>query len=1010
MKQFSALLKPACATSPRRRTFAHRLSLTTAAAASLFILMPRLNADGIPHKKATAGKPSAKHILAKPDPMNSVKAVKAEIARLQKAAALRKKKDPDADAHEKKQNEAEEAGTDYYEAYLYYLQQRAYPKNAIDYSAYARAYAQRDRMAAARIGKAGAKGRLTPTGVWQFVGPNNLTIPYNTYYGRGPLAGRVNGFAFDSTAPGTYYLASVGGVWKTTNSGTTWTPLSDTWPNLRTSCIAIDPANHNTLYAGTGDYEGNQGTPYGIMKTTDGGATWTNYGKADFGEALVSAIVVDPETPALVTLTSGRGVNNGGNVWRSTDGGVTWNDPIGVGTNWSDLAISAKDGTGLRYYYAVGNLGQIFRSADRGVTWTQLSIAAFPAPPSEMRIATSPLDAKTVYLMDCENKMLWKSTNAGAAWTNITAGFPAADGADLFYNWSQSTFYDRALVCSSQTVGGNTTDVLYASLIDMTQYYFDAGASAWKWRSVGQTYQSDAALLHNDQHALAVNPSDPNTLLVGCDGGAYRFAYDPNASTWNYTSLNAALGITQFYKAAFHPTDPNRMLGGAQDNASPTSTGNLSTWGNFGGGDGGFSDINPNNTNVQYTSSQNLGITETTDNWATNHGISPDYGTEKPSFIAPVILDKKSPQYLYGGTNYLYRRDDTTGIWTPHVGTNALATYSITYIAVAPSDSNRIYTGSNTGELYMSTNFGGSFMQINTGTPALPNRAITYMAVDPTNPSKLYVTVGGSGSGHVFVCANTTAGARVWTDISGAGATGIPDINTNTIALDTDSPTNTYYVGNDVGVFMTTNGGTTWTNATQPLGLPNVQVNELAAVAGQHALYAATFGRGIWKINLAAPGYNVSGNITLEGVVNPASIATGSSIGAVTFIFRPTGGGSNLTKTATLGANGAYTLTSVPPGTYNLAIKAGKWLQVVVPVTITVGNVTGVNASLKGGDADNNNIVDIADFGILVNAYGGQFSTTGSGYNNQADFNCDGIVDIADFGILVNNYGSSGTP
>ena len=87
----------------------------------------------------------------------------------------------------------------------------------------------------------------------------------------------------------------------------------------------------------------------------------------------------------------------------------------------------------------------------------------------------------------------------------------------------------------------------------MTQYYFDAGTSAWKWRSVGQTYKSDAALLHNDQHALAVNPNDPNTLLVGCDGGAYRFVYDPNAGTWNYTSLNAALGITQFYKAGVPP-------------------------------------------------------------------------------------------------------------------------------------------------------------------------------------------------------------------------------------------------------------------------------------------------------------------------------------------------------------------------------------------------------------------------------------------------------------------------
>ena len=292
------------------------------------------------------------------------------------------------------------------------------------------------------------------------------------------------------------------------------------------------------------------------------------------------------------------------------------------------------------------------------------------------------------------------------------------------------------------------------------------------------------------------------------------------------------------------------------------------------------------------------------------------------------------------GTNYLYRRDDTTGMWTSHVGGVALASSGnyIAYITVAPSDSNRIYTGSNTGEVYMSTDFGANFKQINTGAPSLPNRAITYLVVDPANPNRLFVTVGGSGSGHVFVCANTTAAGRIWTNISGAGANAIPDINTNTIALDTDAPNNTYYIGNDVGVFITTNGGATWTNATQPLGLPNVQVNDLAAIAGQRTLYAATFGRGIWKIALGT-SYSVSGKIALEGITDPSTTAL--PVTPMTFFFTPISGGATTTVTQTLGALGAFSISGLTPGAYNLSVKGDKWLRSATTVNASAGNVTG---------------------------------------------------------------------
>src|SRR5262249_52409923 len=153
---------------------------------------------------------------------------------------------------------------------------------------------------------------------WEFIGPQNLPVPNRIYNGDSPIIGRVNAMAFDPVTSGTFYLASAtGGVWKTTDSGTTWKPLSDNWPSLQTSSLAIDPQNHNTIYVGTGDFDGSSGYSFGIMKTTDGGATWTNQGKTKFSYLAVSAIVVDPENSSIVTVTTGRGRNYWGYIWRS---------------------------------------------------------------------------------------------------------------------------------------------------------------------------------------------------------------------------------------------------------------------------------------------------------------------------------------------------------------------------------------------------------------------------------------------------------------------------------------------------------------------------------------------------------------------------------------------------------------------------------------------------------------------------------------------------------------------
>jgi hypothetical protein len=373
------------------------------------------------------------------------------------------------------------------------------------------------------------------------------------------------------------------------------------------------------------------------------------------------------------------------------------------------------------------------------------------------------------------------------------------------------------------------------------------------------------ALTHNDQHAIAVNPKDPNDILVGNDGGIYRVSIDEKTNDATFdTTLNKTLTITQFYRAAFHPTDPNIMLGGAQDNASPLLMGDRNNWKNVGGGDGGFAAINRDNPATQYASDEALdALVQTKNNWATAVNITGPWSGEVRTFIAPIALDPNNQNLLYAGTNYLWRRDDTKedDPWNsdaPHLGNQMLAvndkTDALTYIAVAPSDSKRIYTASQEGALWMSRDKGEHWKEVDGG---LPKYWITSIAVNPSAPNSILVGLSGTASkgdlphpGHLWLCDDTTAIPIRWKLVTGGALKALPNIPVNAVVEDPANPRSSFYVGTDVGFFVSTDGGATWQNASTNLNLPNVQINDLAYIPGTGYLMAATFGRGLWRIKM----------------------------------------------------------------------------------------------------------------------------------------------------------------
>lgn len=764
-------------------------------------------------------------------------------------------------SYEERREEAENheekgAGTEYLEALRAWIKPRAYPYDRIDADAYDAAIAQAKKMKAATIGNGKGGGTkaaavaVVPgvTGKWQFVGPKNLNTPYTTYYGQRPTSGRVNAVAYDPKNTKIIYAgAPQGGVMKSTDGGVSWTPIGDSWGYNTVSCIAVDPKSTSTIYVGTGDFQGLVGAyTMGIMKSTDGGNTWTNLGASLFGGAAVSAIAIDPNNSSILTITTGRGSDGVGKVYRSTNGGTSWTTAINTLANWSSASYAVADSSGKRSLYVTGN-GVLYRSDDSGATWTSLTAPGTANSFNLPFIAGSAVDPKTAYLMSTQDQKIYKSTDSGSTWNDITGSFPSSG------NWGQG-FYDWYIAAYKD----GTKDHLFVGLLDIVESP-DGGTT---WTSVGQAL-TGGAKTHSDQHSFAVNPSNPNEILFGNDGGLYMAT--GGAGKWAITGLSANLGITQFYNVVWHPSDKTRIIGGTQDNATPVALGNLAKWENVAGGDGGFCAINPANPNIQFATIYDFSIYMTKDNWKTENYISPDTGNDPLPFITPIFQDPVNTRYLYGCTSYLWRYDVQSGTWTARLGGTQLSNGSLIHtVAVAPSNGQIIYTGSDDGQIFMSTTAGSSWRRLNSSS--LPNRAITSISVNPSDPNDILVTVSGTGTKHLFECANTSAGTPAYVSRSGSGTSGLPDVPANIIERDPLKPKTTLYVGTDIGVFVSNDSGTTWANATVPLGLPNVQVNSLNANGRTGLLSAGTYGRGIWSINLGQGGMlNPSGVSAYDG-------------------------------------------------------------------------------------------------------------------------------------------------
>lgn len=716
----------------------------------------------------------------------------------------------------------------------WFYAQRAFPSGNIPASARMNAWQEKQRAS-----------RQTLDETWTSLGPTSL-------------AGRALSIAWHPTNTNVIYVGSAsGGLWKSTNGGTNWLPLTDNLPSLAVGAIALDPANPNIVYVGTGEGAFNVDAVYGagIFKSTDGGTTWNATGMSweQFQGRAVNRIIVHPTNSQIIWAATN--IANGGGVFKSTDGGANWT--LYLEGDARDLAIRT-DSVNVLYaalgYPWGGSDNGIYRSSNGGLTWAALT-SGLPSSSLMGRIALSHGGGQTMYAGISQTITagaallgIYKTTNGGASWT-LQASSPDLYGGQGWYN----------ITCE---VHPTNSAIAYSSGMDCYKST-DSGVS-WTQKTFGSYSPASPQYAHSSHHALAFKPDDPNTIVAATDGGLFKSTN--GGDTW--TRLNNGLATFQFYATGNDLQNANLLYGGAQDNGSSKYAGG--TWIVLYGGDGGYCNVDFTNTNILYAETQQGAHFKSTDGGASFAAIQNGI-TGNGAWVTPVVMDPANPNVLYTGTSVVYKTDDGGTDWTAI--SPALSNNNISTIALAPSNPLVIYIGyENGGLIWKTTNGGTNWTSISSG---LPMAYVTRLAVHPTDANTVYATFSGYGIEHVW---KSTTGGAAWTDITG----NLPDVPCNVIVIDPYTPTK-LYLGTDLGVYTSLDAGSSWTDFSN--GLPNVVVDDLTLHPATGMIRAATHGRGLWQTLTSIPIVTVlypnGGETWMTGAVQNITWATGGLGGSV---------------------------------------------------------------------------------------------------------------------------------
>ncbi len=683
-------------------------------------------------------------------------------------------------------------------------------------------------------------------------------------------SGRIADFAVNPSNPKEYYVAvASGGVWKTTNSGTTYTPVFDSQKSYSIGCVTMDPNNSNVIWVGSGENNNQRSVAYGdgIYKSVDGGQSWEHKGLTTSEH--IGNIIVHPENSDVVFVAAiGPLWSSGGErgVYKTTDGGETWTAVLTIDehTGVNEIVMDPRNPDILyasafqrrRHvftYLGGGPQSGIYKSIDGGASWVKVNKGLPKVDLGRIGLAIAPSNPETVYAIveAAQDKGgFYRSLNGGASWTKQGK-----------YN-SSGNYYQEIVV-----------DPLNENVI--------YGMDTWMQvsRDGGQTFKNlGEDFKHVDNHCLWIDPNDTDHLLAGCDGGIYE-TFDA-AATWQF---KANLPITQFYKVAVDNAKPFYFIyGGTQDNfsmggPSRTTSGNgiaNSEWFMTHGGDGFESAIDPENPNIVYAQSQYGYLVRYDKLSGEELGIQPqprkDENAYRWNWDAPLQVSAHQPGRIFFAANKVFRSDDRGNSWqvisddlTAQINRNALKVMgqvwstdavaknrstspygTIVAFSESPKNENLLYAGTDDGLIQVTEDGGANWRKV-TGIKGVPNATyVNELMASKHDENVVYAAFNHHKYGDFkpYIYKSTDRG-RTWSSIS----SDLPQRG-SVYALEEDHvDPNLIFAGTEFGVFFSSDGGKKWLRLKA--GLPTIAVRDIAIQEREEDLVLGTFGRGFYILD-----------------------------------------------------------------------------------------------------------------------------------------------------------------